>query len=164
MIPSLSKLGSGLSVRGISSAAGLALALMLMALRANAVELPDFTQLVEQNSPAVVNISTTRKLNGGSGRPRMELPDIPEDHPFNEFFRRFFGDREGSGDSEDLEEFDSESLGSGVIISEDGYILTNNHVIADAEEIIVRLTDRRQLSAEVIGSDKRSDIALIKVE
>ncbi len=123
--------------------------------------LPDFTELVSKNSPAVVNISTTQKRRA-SGRPRLpkgfEIPDLPEDSPFNEFFRRFFGP-----DGE-LEEFDSQSLGSGFIISTDGYIISNNHVVQDADEVIVRLSDRREFKAKVVGTDDRSDVALLKIE
>jgi serine protease Do len=118
--------------------------------------LPEFTELVKQNSPAVVNISTTQKTARG---PSMELPDIPEGHPFGELFKRFF-DEEGRPP----EERDSESLGSGFIISEDGYVLSNHHVVEGADEVLVRLSDRRVLKAEVIGSDPQSDIALLKVD
>ncbi len=118
--------------------------------------LPEFTELVKQNSPAVVNISTTQKISRG---PSMELPDIPEGHPFGELFKRFF-DEEGRPP----EERDSESLGSGFIISEDGYVLSNHHVVDGADEVLVRLSDRRVLKAEVVGSDPQSDIALLKVD
>lgn len=122
--------------------------------------LPDFTKLVEKNSPAVVNISTTQKIKGHYGLPPgMQIPDFPENSPFGDFFRHFFGDQD-----QDIEEFDSQSLGSGFIISEDGYIVTNYHVVKGADEILVRLSDRRDLKAKVVGSDKRSDIALLKVK
>lgn len=120
--------------------------------------LPDIVSVVEKSSAAVVNISTTQKIKrkrfGGH-----EMPDMPEGTPFDDFFKRFFGD-EGGG----LDEYDSKSLGSGFIISSDGYLLTNNHVIQDADEIVVRLSDRRELTAEVIGTDERSDVALLKIE
>ena len=122
--------------------------------------LPDFTELVTKNGPAVVNISTTQKHKGGPRQqlPKgFEIPDLPKDSPFNEFFRRFFGEGE-------IEEFDAQSLGSGFIISSDGYIISNNHVIRNADEVIVRLSDRREYKAKVIGSDERSDIALLKIE
>lgn len=130
---------------------------------AQAVSLPDFTELVERYSPAVVNISTTQKVKHGSVRIPHELniPDLPEDSPLRDFLRRFFGDQEGGGGGP--EEFDSKSLGSGFIISQDGYILTNFHVINEADEIIVRLSDR-QSNAKVVGSDERSDLALLKIE
>jgi serine protease Do len=121
--------------------------------------LPDFTELVEQSSAAVVNISTTQKREPTSELPKgLELPDIPPDSPFNEFFRKFFG--EGGP----LEDFDSESLGSGFIISADGYVITNSHVIRNADEIIVRMSDRREYTATLIGTDDRSDVALLKIE
>ncbi len=123
--------------------------------------LPDFIELVERNSPAVVNISTTQKRQAGTA-PQLpkgfEMPDLPEDSPFHDFFRRFFGEG-GEG-----EQFDTESLGSGFIISSDGYVISNNHVVRNADEVIVRLSDRREFSARVVGTDDRSDIALLKID
>ncbi|MFA7594101.1 MAG: DegQ family serine endoprotease [Thiohalobacteraceae bacterium] len=122
--------------------------------------LPDFTDLVESSSPVVVNISTTQKIKQGVGLPPgMQMPDLPEDSPFNDLFKHFFGEGQG----EPIER-DARSLGSGVIISADGYILTNNHVVKDAEEIVVRLSDHRELVATVVGTDGRSDIALLKID
>ncbi len=134
-----------------------ALFLAAGAARLEAAELPDFTALVEKTQPTVVNISSTQKVR----RDRRGFPHGrgPEGTPFDDFFRRFFGDEFG-----DMEEYYDKSLGSGFIISEDGYILTNNHVIRDAEEIIVRLTDKREFVAEVVGTDKRSDVALLKID
>lgn len=126
--------------------------------------LPDFVPLVEENAAAVVNISTTLKKNEhhsqiqGHGRPN--IPDIPEDSPFYDFFNKFFG--EVPGDMAPNQQ--RTSLGSGFIMSDDGYIITNNHVVKDADEIIVRLNDRREFVAEVIGADERSDIAVLKIE
>lgn len=126
---------------------------------------PDFTHLVEEASPVVVNISTTQTLNqkGGTDLRQYGLPELPEDSPFGELFRHFFG-APGQNGPDALPEFKTRSLGSGFIISADGYILTNNHVVQDADEIVVRLSDRRELIAEVIGGDKRSDVAVLKVE
>ena len=122
--------------------------------------LPDFTKLVEQHSPAVVNISTTQKVTQRRG-PKMEMPDLPEGSPFGDLFRHFFGE---DGMPNIPEHQQTQSLGSGLIISADGYVVTNAHVIKDADEIVVRLNDRRQIVAEVIGSDPRSDVALLKLE
>ena len=123
--------------------------------------LPDFTELVERNRAAVVNISTTQRRSLPSDRPRMprgfEIPDLPEDSPFREFFRRFFGEGE-------MEEFDARSLGSGFIISRDGFIISNNHVVRNADEVIVRLSDRREFTATVVGTDGASDVALLKID
>lgn len=125
----------------------------------SAQSLPDFTDLIEKNSPAVVNISTTMKQQVSS-RQQFNMPDIPEDSPFFEFFERFFNQN-----PENQEPFqERSSLGSGFIISRDGYVITNNHVISGAEEIIVRLNDRREFVAEVVGADPRSDIAVIKID
>ena len=127
----------------------------LVTLTTYARELPDFTTLVEESSPAVVNISTTQKRQI---RPTLpEMPDIPEDSPFHDFFRRFFGEGQ-------IEDRDSQSLGSGFIISADGYVISNNHIIRDADEIVVSLSDRRAFKAEVIGTDDRSDVALLKID
>jgi serine protease Do len=122
---------------------------------------PDFTTLVEENGAAVVNISITQK-RAANIRPQLpkglEIPDLPENSPFNEFFRRFFGE---GGENQ---EFDSQSLGSGFIISSDGYVISNNHVVQNADVVVVRLTDRREFTAEVVGADPRSDVALLKID
>jgi serine protease Do len=124
--------------------------------------LPDFTQLVEDHGPAVVNISTTKKAVGlrGTLPHGLEIPDLPEDSPMRELFRHFFGETPGS----DLPERETLQLGSGFVISPDGYIVTNFHVVEGAEKIVARFSDRRELVAEVVGTDKRSDIALLKVD
>ncbi len=123
-----------------------------------AAQLPDFTAIVEESSTAVVNISTTQKTEASRfGIPRGAIPGIPEGTPFEDFFRRFFDENRSPNQ-------EAHSLGSGFIISDDGYILTNNHVVQNADEVIVRLSDRRELEARVIGSDPRSDVALLKVE
>jgi len=129
---------------------------VLAAGQAAARELPDFTGLVSQNSPAVVNISTTQQISRDSLPRDFEIPDLPEDSPFRDFFKRFL---------EELPEQqrNTQSLGSGFVISSDGYILTSAHVIRDASEIVVRFNDRREFEAEVIGQDERSDVALLKV-
>jgi len=138
---------------------------------AMARELPDFTGMVEKNAPAVVNISTTQKAKHPPINPRhFKNPPNPEDvpeGPLGDLFRRFFGDPGeggGGGGGDDIEDFDARSLGSGFVISSDGYVLTNNHVIKDANEIFVRFNDRREAKAKLVGKDERSDIALLKVE
>lgn len=132
---------------------------VLFSQHASAGNLPDFTELAASNGAAVVNISTKQKVKRSQRLPKdFNMPDIPEGSPFEDFFRRFFGD-EGEG----MEDFNSQSLGSGFIIDKDGYVVTNHHVIRDADEIIVRLNDRRELKAKVIGSDPRSDVALLKI-
>ncbi|MEY6432239.1 DegQ family serine endoprotease [Thioalkalicoccus limnaeus] len=121
--------------------------------------LPAFTDLIEQNGPAVVNIST-QQIHGGAPTMQFAIPDLPEDSPFYDLFRRFFGE-EGELHGEQIP---SRSLGSGFIISSDGDVLTNAHVVDGATEIIVRTSDRREFVATVVGSDKRSDIALLKID
>jgi len=135
--------------------------LVLAVQTSQARSLPDFIPLVEENAPAVVNISTTlKKSNGGAGIQGRNMPDIPEDSPFYDFFNKFFGEvPEGMAPHQQRT-----SLGSGFIMSDDGYIITNNHVVKDADEIIVRLNDRREFLAEVIGTDERSDIAVLKID
>lgn len=121
--------------------------------------LPDFTGLIERNSPGVVNISTTLKQDNASQR-GFNMPNLPEDSPLYDFFDKFFNQN-----PEKPQPFiERSSLGSGFIISKDGYIITNNHVVSEADEIIVRLNDRREFVAELIGSDPRSDIAVIKID
>ncbi len=120
---------------------------------AHAKDLPDFTKLVEQNAPAVVNISTVGEAQSSRSHPRSE--------ELEEFFR-FFGPPGGRRGAPNIRP--PQSLGSGFIISKDGYILTNNHVVDDAREIIVRLSDRRELVAELVGADARADLAVLKVE
>ncbi|MFW5824366.1 MAG: DegQ family serine endoprotease [Marinobacter sp.] len=126
---------------------------------AGAQSLPDFTGLVEENSAAVVNISTVTEPGAGARQSpfsERELEQMPE------FFRHFFGGPQspfGGGSSRPRR-----SMGSGFIVSEDGYVLTNNHVVEGADEVMVRLNDRRELPAEVVGTDPRSDMAILKIE
>lgn len=135
------------------------LALSIQPLQARS--LPDFVPLVEKNAAAVVNISTTLKKNGRRSQIQgHNMPDIPEDSPFYDFFNKFFGEIPEGVDPHQQRT----SLGSGFIMSDDGYIITNNHVVKDADEIIVRLNDRREFIAEVIGADERSDLAVLKIE
>lgn len=143
---------------------------LLPAQQLQAKELPDFTQLVKDNASAVVNISTVQRKNRGSSSSRSDPRSNPRE--LEEFFRRFFppGSGQGPQGPGGQSPFGGEpniparSLGSGFVISEDGYLLTNNHVVDGAEEILVRFSDRRELTAELIGSDSRSDLALLKVE
>jgi len=124
---------------------------MFFILPVHANGLPDFTGLVEKQGHAVVNVSTTQIIRHAQG-----FPNVPENDPFYEFFRRFAPQMP--------RERESQSLGSGFIISADGYIMTNAHVVDSAEKITVRLTDKREFSAKVIGADKRTDVALLKIE
>ena len=146
---------------------------LLMALAvqtAQARELPDFTELVDQAAPGVVNISTSRMVK----TPAMRFHG-PGNSEIPELFRHFFGDQFGDrfGDEfgmppgqggESAPEQERQSLGSGFVISEDGYIMTNAHVVEGADEILVLLNDRRELEAELIGADTKTDVALLKVD
>ncbi|MFC1684665.1 DegQ family serine endoprotease [Pseudomonadota bacterium] len=150
---------SGLLLKGRVTLSAALVLLLLIAAPLSAGSLPDFTEMVEQYGPAVVNVSTKqRKSLMDRLPPQFRIPDLPEDSPYNDLFRHFFGEPPGG------QERGAQSLGSGFIISEDGYLLTNHHVVDGADEIIVRLTDHRELVAEVIGSDPRSDIALLKID
>src|SRR5579864_9472819 len=131
-----------------------------LALFAQVRELPDFTDLVEKQGPTVVNISTTQTRER---RAVPQMPNLDEDDPLYDFFRRFVP-RQPGPQGEGPREFESRSLGSGFLVSQDGYILTNAHVVDSADEITVRLTDKRELKARVIGADRRTDLALIKIE
>jgi serine protease Do len=140
---------------------GLSILLAYLLLTSNAFargSLPEFTELVADNAAAVVNISTTTTNKSK----KVELPPnfkMPEGTPFDDLFRHFFGQGGQGG-----QPYETHSLGSGFVLSSDGYILTNHHVIKGADEIIVRFNDRSELEAKVLGSDERSDVALLKVE
>lgn len=123
-------------------------------------QLPDFTEMVKSNGVAVVNISTTQKAQPEAENAPEEL-QLPEGMPpeMEEFFKRFLNEQGGG-----YVPRDTTSLGSGFIISQDGYVLTNHHVVKDADEIMVKFSDRRELLAKLIGSDARTDVALLKVE
>jgi serine protease Do len=134
--------------------------------------LPDFTVLSERVGPSVVNIRTTERANSRSG---MNMPGNDED--MQEFFRRFFGQpmpgvprqgpspspRDRGGNNNDDREV-PRGVGSGFILTADGYVMTNHHVVDGADEIYVTLTDKRELKAKLIGSDQRTDVAVVKIE
>src|SRR5450830_963845 len=118
------------------------------------IALPDFSVIASRNGPAVVNISTTGRVRAGyEGRAEPFADD-----PFFEFFRRFQGPRGGG------REAPSHGVGSGFIVSADGIILTNAHVVRDASEVSVKLTDRREFRAKVLGSDPKTDVAVLKID
>jgi serine protease Do len=121
-----------------------------------AAGLPDFTELYDKQGPAVVSIDVTQRSKRAHGL------DLSEDDPFYEFFRRFGQIPRPRGAPE--REFEQQSVGSGFIISSDGYIITNAHVVDGADEVSIKLTDRREFKAKVIGSDKRTDVALLKID
>ena len=133
--------------------------------------LPDFTDLVERTGPAVVNIRTTEKAKSG------QAGAGPDDEEMQEFFKRFFGvpmprqpqpnapnTPRGRKPNPQSEEEVPRGVGSGFIMSADGYVLTNAHVVDGADEVYVTLTDKREFKAKIIGADKRSDVALVKIE
>ncbi|MFM9835721.1 MAG: DegQ family serine endoprotease [Methylophilaceae bacterium] len=124
--------------------------------------LPDFTELAEKQGPSVVNISITSTVHP-NGSP-LGMPD--ED--MQEFFKRFgipgFPGMPDQGGGQGGQDYKTQSLGSGFIISADGYILTNAHVVNEADEVLVKLFDKREFKAKIIGADKRTDVALIKID
>ncbi|VVE30731.1 peptidase [Pandoraea communis] len=135
---------------------------------------PDFSQLAEQYGPAVVNISVTHDGKPSAARGSAAIPMPPgmdQNDPLFQFFRRFYGapGNDGGGDGSDGNDGSggsggpTRSLGSGFIVSPDGYILTNAHVVDDASQVTVKLTDKREYKAKVVGSDKASDVALLKI-
>lgn len=135
---------------GYQSFWGLVLAFSL-AFSVQAKSLPGFTDLIEKKSPAVVKITTVSKSDAATN-PNFEIPEnIPE------IFRHFFDPRQ-------MPRRDARSMGSGFFISDDGYILTNDHVVEGATEITVRLIDRREYTAQVVGNDPQSDLALLKID
>ncbi|MCP4698996.1 MAG: DegQ family serine endoprotease [Gammaproteobacteria bacterium] len=140
-----------------------AVSLVIGLLWANFGSAAELTELIAENRTSVVNISTTRTEKQAA----LNLPNIPDldkDSPLHEFFQRFFKEGPGTPSPSPPRSIPSRNTGSGFIISEDGYVLTNAHVVKDADEVIVSLSDRRELTAAVIGSDARSDIALLKIE
>ncbi|MEO7773420.1 MAG: trypsin-like peptidase domain-containing protein, partial [Steroidobacteraceae bacterium] len=128
--------------------------------------LPDFAGLVEKFGPAVVNVQVTGKRDASRSRP----PQMSPDDPFYEFFRRFGipngpgSPGQGPGQGRGGNAPPARGEGSGFIVTPDGYILTNAHVVKDASEVTVRTVDRREYAAKVIGADARTDVAVIKIE
>lgn len=137
------------------------MAWLFMSVAVEARGLPEFTKLVEENGDAVVNIRTKATRDPQpQGMPQMPPGglEIPEGTPFDDLFKRFFGQ---PGQPQPPQ---ANANGSGFVLSEEGYILTNHHVIQGSNEIIVRFNDRTELVAELLGSDPRSDVALLKID
>jgi serine protease Do len=145
-------------------------AAMMPAEAAAKTGIPDFSGLVETYGPAVVNISAKHVVKTASRRNGMnggnpQLPIDPSD-PFYQFFKHFYGNGvPGMGsDGPNAADTPSESLGSGFIVSSDGYILTNAHVVDGANVVTVKTTDKREYRAKVVGADKQSDVAVLKID
>ena len=117
-----------------------------------------FADLAESLSPSVVNISTSQTVNRPNTGPR--IPNMPEGSPFEDFFKDFF-DRRGGGDNPSARKV--QSLGSGFVIDPKGYIVTNNHVIENADEIVVNFSNGDSADAELVGTDPKTDLALLKL-
>ncbi len=135
-----------------------AVLILAQTIAANARSAPEsFSELVDKVSPAVVNITTSTTITTSSN----QLPTLPEGSPFKDMFRDFLDRQQGGGSPVPRR---SSALGSGFIISEDGYIVTNNHVIAEADKVLIELFNGGELEAKVIGVDPKTDIAVLKVE
>jgi len=149
------KLGAGL-------AAGAALLSFVLVAPAFArPNLEGFADLVVQVKPAVVNISTTQKVEGPQvSRNMPQIPDLPEDSPLRDFLEKFFNNRQGGERMNRA----VHALGSGFIIDPAGYVVTNNHVIAKATDIKVKLTDDGEYKAKLVGKDEKTDLALLKID
>lgn len=127
-----------------------------------AQSLPDFTELAEKHGAEVVNISVTQNVHVDAGV--MPFPGMPDDEQLQELFKRFGIPSIPGQNGGPQPEYKLQSLGSGFIISSDGYILTNAHMVSEADEVIVKLSDKREFKAKIIGADKRTDVALVKIE
>ena len=132
---------------------------------ATPMALPDFSQITERYGPAVVNISVTGTTKVSDESPMLQGGgNVSPNDPFFEFFRRFQqGQRPGNG-AGGQQEMPTRGEGSGFIVSSDGVILTNAHVVRDAREVTVKLTDRREFRAKVLGADPKTDIAVLKID
>ncbi|MFP5513249.1 MAG: trypsin-like peptidase domain-containing protein, partial [Alphaproteobacteria bacterium] len=120
-----------------------------------------FADLAEKLLPAVVNISTSQSAPQRQQGPRPEIPQFPPGSPFEDFFRDFF-DRQ---QQQDQPQRKATSLGSGFVIdAKNGYVVTNNHVVQDADEITVILQDDTNIKAELVGKDSKTDLALLKIK
>jgi serine protease Do len=147
---------------------------LFLAINVNAFAkgLPDFTELVESSSPAVVNIRTIATQGGSSFVPGFpNVPQLDENDPMYEFFKRFFPPNNGGGQRPAPPQRGGppnggqpRGVGSGFFISSDGFVLSNHHVVAGADKVVVTMADRREFSAKIIGSDQRTDVALLKIE
>ena len=120
--------------------------------------LPDFTKIVEKNIPAVVIVNATRTITQNNKKPQLNMPGVPEE--FRPFFDKFFDGNNGQGNRHKQ----APSFGSGFILSTDGFIMTNLHVVNNADQITITFSDYTELDAKLIGTDKRSDLALLKVD
>ena len=128
-----------------------------------AKDLPDFTELYEKQSPAVVNISITQVTHANN----VGMPGMLDDDGMQDLFKHFGIPMPGVPNAPGgvpQQDYKTQSLGSGFIISSDGYILTNAHVVSEADEVVVKLFDKREFKAKIIGADRRTDVALVKIE
>ena len=135
----------------------LCLSCMFLINDADAASYPDFTNIVEENMPAVVIVNATRTVSSSNGQNQFQTPPGMPDE-FNDLFKKFFDENQRSPERR------APSSGSGFILSTDGYIMTNHHVVNGASKILILTNDKSSYEAKLIGSDKRSDLALLKID
>ena len=137
--------------------ASLCLSFMFLINDANSASYPDFTNIVEENMPAVVIVNATRTVSSSNGQNQFQTPPGMPDE-FNDLFKKFFDENQRSPERR------APSSGSGFILSTDGYIMTNHHVVNGASKILILTNDQSSYEAKLIGSDQRSDLALLKID
>jgi len=153
--------GTGAYTSARAVAAPLAQAVAVAGTTAPTVTMPDFSTITARDGQAVVNISVTGSTRTAAAE---DGPQMDPDDPMYEFYRRFGGGQGPRGQQQPQRDTPVRGQGSGFILSADGIILTNAHVVKDAKEVTVKLTDRREFSAKVLGSDPKTDVAVIKIE
>ncbi len=159
--PAVAASHGGMFMKRLMALTTLLTLLVLPSLSLAKAGLPDFTDLADKTGKAVVNISTSKNVAGGNAQIHDFFKNAPKNHPLREFFDQF----ERHFGQQDMQPRKSSSLGSGFIISADGYIVTNNHVVAEADEIKVKLSGRdKGYDAKIIGRDPETDLALLKIE
>jgi serine protease Do len=164
-------IGAGLAGIGITEYSAPAVAQLKPGTPAGTLS---FADIVERVKPAVVSISTTNEVKvadkgaekgGRGGRPFEGIPGLPEDHPLNEFFKNMpNGPGGGGGGGNPLQQRPRQAAGSGFVVSPDGYIVTNNHVVDGATKVKVSFDDQEEVDAKIVGTDSRTDLALLKIE
>jgi serine protease Do len=160
--------GAGLVGIGIAEHAGPAVAQFKPGTPAETLS---FADIVDRVKPAVVSISTTNEVKvaerkggpgGPGGRPFEGIPGLPDDHPLNEFFKNMPQGPGGGGNP--MQQRPRQAAGSGFVVSSDGYIVTNNHVVDGATKVKVSFDDQEEIDAKIVGTDSRTDLALLKIE
>jgi serine protease Do len=167
-LAAIAVVGAGLVGIGIAEHAGPAVAQFKPGTPAETLS---FADIVDRVKPAVVSISTTNEVKvadrkggpgGPGGRPFEGIPGLPDDHPLNEFFKNMPQGPGGGGNP--MQQRPRQAAGSGFVVSSDGYIVTNNHVVDGATKVKVSFDDQEEIDAKIVGTDSRTDLALLKIE